>query len=91
MSEDSCGRKCCRVMYSCNWRQPSERKRKVSTVVDPDLDFCVEHSYRTYIKMINIFGTNFSYITIIILNFGLYTVIPCSCFSDFSQVSQAYM
>nr|XP_046152516.1 glycerophosphoinositol inositolphosphodiesterase GDPD2 isoform X2 [Oncorhynchus gorbuscha] len=30
MSEDSCGRKCCRVMYSCNWRQPSERKRKCS-------------------------------------------------------------
>ncbi|XP_070959125.1 glycerophosphoinositol inositolphosphodiesterase GDPD2 isoform X1 [Oncorhynchus clarkii lewisi] len=30
MSEDSCGRKCCMVMYSCNWRQPSERKRKCS-------------------------------------------------------------
>ncbi|XP_019901362.2 glycerophosphoinositol inositolphosphodiesterase GDPD2 isoform X2 [Esox lucius] len=30
MSRDSCGRICCRGLYSCYWKHPSERKRKCS-------------------------------------------------------------
>ncbi|XP_041693660.1 glycerophosphoinositol inositolphosphodiesterase GDPD2 isoform X1 [Coregonus clupeaformis] len=30
MSEDSCGRICCRGMYSCYWRHPSDRNQKCS-------------------------------------------------------------